>query len=482
MANPYDDDSMDSSEALEIAGTGAYNWLKKQLDLSALRRRLPRDEPAWLNRESAARPPYTPPGGDQYSPENISNMIDVRRLGLDFQKAAQGDPDAKARVQALGPSFTEGMSKPKPKPSTMDLPAGRDLGSDLLTAEMPSRDLPDATYNTQDKTGGAGVEVKHAGPGPGDDEPRKFDWGSAIDNLTVGLTDLGNIVGNPRAPVGGGMYEMAKQSLAEKQMDQLKRRQQMWTDAYKESQSLPGEIMGDERFSDLAQAKAALDKDMLDGKIDNPNTVKNFLFEQKKAEPELLRMQRMTNQRDEIEMADILAKHKQENESLYGPSAASIAAQAAADRAEKIRQFNVGEETQRRGQDITSAYHRFAAAQAAGARGDARDAASQARLGSFLGREYEAGIKRRLPQGFDELDPKRQEQLLNHAAEASLAEQTPRLIQAAKQHGIIFEDTTQGAGGWGSLGSPQGQYRVHDQYFNSLPEAMQYLQQLLVGG
>jgi hypothetical protein len=72
---------------------------------------------------------------------------------------------------------------------------------------------------------------------------------------------------------------MGVERLREDQMNALKQRHNMWDTAYKHSQELPPEVLSDPRFSSLAAAKAALDKDMLDGKIDNEKNVSLLLTE-----------------------------------------------------------------------------------------------------------------------------------------------------------------------------------------------------------
>jgi len=76
-------------------------------------------------------------------------------------------------------------------------------------------------------------------------------------------------------PSEGGIVQRWK----DEQMDALKRRHAMWEGTYDMAQKLPSAVLTDPRLSSLASAKQALDKDMMDGKIDNEKNVSNFLTE-----------------------------------------------------------------------------------------------------------------------------------------------------------------------------------------------------------
>jgi hypothetical protein len=108
------------------------------------------------------------------------------------------------------------------------------------------------------------------------------------------LTDIANIVGNPRAPVGGALYEQQKEYLRSNQMNQLTKRHQMFDDAFKQSQTLPTEVQTQPGFEALAKAKAALEKDAADGKIDNEKNVSGFLTEMSRARTDLEKLMQQT--------------------------------------------------------------------------------------------------------------------------------------------------------------------------------------------
>ena len=76
------------------------------------------------------------------------------------------------------------------------------------------------------------------------------------------------------APTGGFAGKWRQE-----QLDSLAKRHEMWDTAYKSSQTLPPEVITNPEFATLAQAKAALDKDMLDGKVDNEKNVSVYLTE-----------------------------------------------------------------------------------------------------------------------------------------------------------------------------------------------------------
>jgi hypothetical protein len=129
-----------------------------------------------------------------------------------------------------------------------------------------------------------------------------------MDTLSVGLSDIGNAVGNPRAAFTPQGVEMAKQRLQASQVDQLQRRHAMWDDAHKQSMALPTEIMTDPRFSGLAQAKAALDKDLMDGKVDNEKNVSNFLTELLRSKKDLEDLQLQTGTEHQLEQEKKLSQ------------------------------------------------------------------------------------------------------------------------------------------------------------------------------
>jgi hypothetical protein len=216
----------------------------------------------------------------------ISNLLDLGKLRKDMVAAQEGDPAAKARVQAMkdSPAVTSlGTGKPRQKPAASSTPLfdfsqGTGMSSSLGSV-MPSLDeeqprpvtLPtrDVTSQTFGERGGGGVEVP-------EQEKGTFDRSMGMGLLGDTLINFGNAIGNPRTPTATtGWTDKFRQE----QMQALKMRHDMWQDAYSQAQQLPAEVMTMPEFAPLAKAKANLEKDMMDGRVDNEQNVSTLLTE-----------------------------------------------------------------------------------------------------------------------------------------------------------------------------------------------------------
>lgn len=215
---------------------------------------------------------------------DLTGMLDLYRLSKDLE----GNPDAAAKFRALGPSFSESLEVTrKPSDNLMDSLQGLGLASanEAFPQSLPGarRVGPQEPSPLHSSGTGAPMSSEEAdSPGGGGD------WKSMLSVVGLGLTDLGNVIGNPRAKVGeGAAYQLTKQRLAESQLQQLKSRQDLWDRTHQQSQAIPPEILAMPEMSSLAQAKAALDQDLLDGKIDNEKNVSTFLTELERAKPQI---------------------------------------------------------------------------------------------------------------------------------------------------------------------------------------------------
>lgn len=435
-----------------------------------------------------------------YSKEGITSMLDLKRLGADLSagkvKNAPGLAD-----QVVG------SPKPKPKGSGIsNLGPTKDLtGEGLMTRDLPAArnieglsglsELPAARKiegMSGDSAGGGGVEVQDSEAG----EKNPRDWGTLAAKLSVGLADIGNAFGNPRAQVGGGIYEMSKQKLQAQQMDQLKRRQTMWDDAYTTSQQLPQEVLTDPRFAGLAQAKAALDKDMMDGKIDNEKNVSLFLTEQARVKRDLEELGLDVKAKQQLDMEGRLSQGRAEQEAAqtqriqeilanptaYSPQEVELARLQMAKREQifeedgqqlfmtptqkaqwdmqrKDREDNL--QFRRDSLEMQDATRRFMAEQSAQARRDSLSDRDSARATAALGSMVESGMRR---YG----KPDEDGNLLNpgEALDASLVENEEAIKQAARAAGVKF--AAPGEGGGGPAGAlNDSYYEVNGQLFDA---------------
>lgn len=452
----------------------------------------------------------SPDQPSNYSKEGITNMIDLKRLGVDL--AAGKVKNAPGLADQI-----VGSPKPKPKPKASSGfnftpgPSGfsSEMGSKLtdINEELP-QDLP-AAKNIEgmsgDTPGGGGVEV--ADQEGGDKQPR--DWQSIMGMVGIGLTDIGNAFGNPRARQGGAFYDLMKEKLQTQQMNQLKQRQNMWDDAYSTSQSLPQEVLTDPRFAGLAQAKAALDKDMMDGKIDNEKNVSLFLTEQARVKKDLeeLGLQNKANQQLDVENRLATGRAEQEaeqtqkaqeiasNPTAYPPAEVEQARLILASRkqifeedgqqlhmtpteyAQWKRQNELADEDRRiRELGITeSSNARVEAARlAAEARRDSRGDRQSDFRARFVQDSYEKAIARRMPprEAMEDMDEATRNRVVSEAAGGAVDELAPRLMAAAQQAGVKVEE----------IPGPPRQMRVGEQLFDDPREGMYYLMTMLGGG
>lgn len=415
----------------------------------------------------AATNPYSKEGMADFG-TSLSSILDLRRLGQDMEAARAGDPAAKQRVAAAASSPALSSTGKKKAPEMggpllseikgLDVLPTRDMtGAGLSAATLPgARDLTSKTFDAQ--PGGGGVEVPEQ-----EQKPNKA-LGLGIIGDT--LINIGNAVGNPRFQTPtGGYLEQVMQQRQQEQMQQLKMRHDLWADAYKQSQELPGEVLTAPEFAGLAQAKAALDKDMADGKIDNEKNVSTFLVEQAKAKVALKDLQLTNLAKDELGVEENKETIRSQREAewaakeaagdptalarrqLLGPSKQKIYEDTLKEREEQ-RKFR---EQQQREMNLyrqdSVAARREAAAAAAAARGDATAAAAAGRRGQFVSSSYENAIRRRLPDQatLSEMDPKQREELVGAAQQAALHEITPRLLAAARAAGLKITTPDQDA-------------------------------------
>ena len=441
----------------------------------------------------------------------LSSAFDLKRLGEDLAsgkiKNAPGLAD-----QVVG------SPKPSTKGKGITSLATRDLtGEGLMTRDLPAarnveglsglRELP-AAKNVEgmsgDKPGGGGVEVQDA---EGGEEKPPRDWGNIFARIAVGAGDLGNAFGNPRAAIQGGGYQMAKDRLQQQQVAQLKQRHGMWDQAYTEAQQLPPEVLTNPEFASLAQAKAALEKDMMDGKIDNEKNVSTFLTEKARFGRELEQLGIDTKAQQQLGVEAKLAEGRaaqeaqqtqkmQEilaNPTAYSPQEVELARlqmakreqiyeedgqqlmmtptqkaqwdQQKQDRADRL-------EFQKKQLEVQDAYRRYAADASAGARADARDATAAGRRAAMFQGALERSITRRM-QKDDEGNPVNAEQ----AFEGGMLEQMPQMINLARQMGIEFLEPDSMA-----LRPEDAQYMVAGQRYDSPLEAARALYSAISGG
>lgn len=435
----------------------------------------------------------------------LSSMLDLKALGADLAagkvKNAPGLAD-----QVVGSS-----KPPAKKTSKFDFTPGPSGMSESLGSVMPSLDeeraASAASATPAPDAGGGGVETRDVETGSQGEEKAPRDWGTLAAKLSVGLTDIGNAFGNANAKVGGGIYEMSKDKLQQQQIAQLKQRHGMWDQAYQDAQALPAEVLQDPQFASLAQAKAALEKDMLDGKIDNEKNVSTFLTEKARYARDLEQLGIDTKAQQQLgveaklsegraaqeaaqtqRMQEILA-----NPTAFSPQEVELARlQAAArkqlfeedgqqlymtptekaqwDQQKQDRQDRL--DFQNRQLDVQDSYRRYAADAAAGARSDARDATTMGRRANMFNSALQASIARRL-QKDDEGNPANADQ----AFEGGLVEQMPQMINLARQMGIPYSEPDSMA-----LRPEDAQYMVAGQRYDSALEATRALYNAISGG
>ena len=211
----------------------------------------------------------------------LSPMMDMLGLRKLFEKAESGDRQATQAVQAFqdSPELTSIFSK-KAEPDDGGIATSL-VESLKLGAANPNLGM--SPGQPVRPTGGGGVEVSTP-----EKTPKRFlgmtgdTWKQIAMGAQRGIR--GYLKGGGWGDIGDGGFTGKWQ---QDQIDQLKRRHQMWDTAYQASQGLPPEVLTDPQFAGLAQAKVALDKDMMDGKVDNEKNVSGFLTELARFKPEL---------------------------------------------------------------------------------------------------------------------------------------------------------------------------------------------------
>jgi hypothetical protein len=231
-------------------------------------------------------------------PQNI-------QLSNILENAAKGDPGAKDFLPALADSYKLG---PQDSQDPVTLSSGKEITPfDTGMTQGYESELPE--INAIPEQGISKLEA------PAEEEGPKRDWGTALDKIAVGLADVGSALGSGQRPQGGG-YEMSLSRLQADQQQQLSRRQRAWEDAYNSATSLDGELLQQEGMEELAQAHAAILKDLEDGKIDNEKTLSNFLTAKSKYSREIEqygvdKQYRMQKETEDRAMQDDFARRAQ---------------------------------------------------------------------------------------------------------------------------------------------------------------------------
>lgn len=421
----------------------------------------------------------------------ITHMLDLKRLGLDLQKASAGDRDARARVDYVRQNapLVSSLTAPKPKSKIAALPAATDLtGGGLSAAMLPApKDRSDLGMLSASLpaphavgAGGGGVEVP-------EQEKAPRNWGNILSAMSVGLTDIGNALGNERSPIQTGGYEMAKRNLQEQQLSQLKMRHDMWSDAYTQAQQLPSEVLSNPEFASLAQAKDALEKDMMDGKVDNEKNVSNFLTEQARYKGKLDQLIAASRgqQAAAAEEATATARGTRRAELEDAAAAGDAKAQAtlallgpSEQQKFDLAKSNMEADNRRLDQQAKWAHEdrlsaledrAFARNQALQGRQDMLDDRAAGRRGSYLTSSYESAVARRSPsrKELEMMDPDAAQEAMALAQREALRDLMPRLEAAAQAsgHRITYPDP----------GDVTSGFMVDGQRFNSPEEMAVYL-------
>lgn len=243
---------------------------------------------SWGVSTDYSSPEGVPPSQPGYSPSFIPDIpdyadiaqpqgpgltapFDLSRVRDDLEKAAQGDPGARARVATMrdSPGVAD-LGKVKPSPIEGLMEGGiAQLPPEMMQTRQAG---PQESQPLHPNAGGEGVSVQDPETGG-----KKRDWASAIPALTVGLSDIFNSFGRPQNAIRGGGYELAKQQLQSQQMEALERRHAAFDDAYNTVKNLPADVFSDPRFADLAKAandiRASADK----GQVDNQKAISNLV-------------------------------------------------------------------------------------------------------------------------------------------------------------------------------------------------------------
>lgn len=371
-----------------------------------------------------------PPEVPDFSHPQLTDALNLTQARKDFILSEQGDKEARARLAALqGSPAVSALGAKKPGPlemRTRNFPGMGELPIEMQTRNFSASDFQSPTQTSPQEAGGGGVQVQ--------DQQKKHDWSRGLPALTVGLGDIFSALGNPRAQMGKSAgYELAKQQLQAQQMEALQRRHQMFDDAYQAAKALPAEIYTDERFSALRGAAQNILNSGDKGEVDNEKAVSAFLTEQARHKGDLDQLGLQTKARDQMQLEDLIARHRGGLTDLYGPSAGQQWQRTLSQDEERVRQFNENQQRQKDALAEQAKYRteiaRIQAASRLGA-GQGRDLArAQAALGQMIesaGRRYaKAG-----PDG----------EVLNapEVMARGLAENSDAIIDVARQAGVNF--------------------------------------------
>jgi len=215
-----------------------------------------------------------------------------------------GEPLPAKPMLPEGPAMLPGMEDPN-KPMSVDrgvaqqtLPSARPTGPQSATALH-------APMSPGQPVGGGGFRG-FLGSHP--------EIGEGIGNLVGHLAGAGlaKAFGGENAvdQWSQGFGETAISGMQARQLDDMRRRQKVWEDAYNQAQQIPQEALMDPQFAELAQAHQALMKDLKDNRIDNQDNVGNFMVMMSKYKDDLSRIgaEKEAQIRRDIEMKDMQQK------------------------------------------------------------------------------------------------------------------------------------------------------------------------------
>lgn len=239
-------------------------------------------------------------------PSSFSSAFTPQLLEV-IQRAQAGDPQARLAAESFrnAPELSA-VAKPvdvvaQGTPAGMMSPGLASLQQDLPTPQSsPSLGATPAFAQQQQDFGSIGAT-----------RPRPHDWGKIAQMASIGFSSLGSALGGRVKADPGVVNQMMAQQYQQDQQDQLQRRHGMWDLAFKQSQELPPQIIADPKFASLAQAKAALEADMQDGKVDNEKNVSLFLTELARFKPELDQLAIDTKVQQQVGMEGKLQKGRE---------------------------------------------------------------------------------------------------------------------------------------------------------------------------
>jgi len=256
----------------------------------------------------------------------------------------------------------------------------------------------------------------------------------------------------------------------------------MWESTYRGSQELPPEVLTDPKFASLAQAKAALDKDMQDGKVDNEKNVSTFLTEMMRFKTELKEVQQDSAVAQQLDMEGQLQKGREERGLAKPMEKEDYNFDGTpTTRSEYLRLSDV----RRRDQLDDERARMLAAEQAATrkdiaglnaqGRRDSLDDRDKARSSSALGSMVESSLRRYSKPDPETGEPRPDDQSLAKA----FAENAEAIVKAARRNGVEFTLPGEGA----ALEGGDNSYVINGRVFNGddpaeATEALKLLYQL----